>query len=99
MATNLSTDILIVGAGASGLGAARDLSKTGFHVTVVEARSRIGGRIYTDHDPDEKLPIELGAEFIHGKPPELFSLIDEAHLPFEEVTGRHWYLENGRLAK
>jgi len=99
MATNLSTDILIIGAGASGLAAARDLSRTGFHVTVVEARSRIGGRIYTEHDPAEKLPIELGAEFIHGKSPELFSLINEAQLKFEEVTGRHWYLENGRLAK
>src|SRR5436190_13219650 len=99
MAMNLSTDILIIGAGASGLAAARELSRTGFKVTVVEARSRTGGRVYTQHDPAEKLPIELGAEFIHGKSPEIFSLINDAHLEFEEVTGRHWYLENGRLAK
>ena len=64
-------DVLIVGAGAAGLAAARDLSVAGQTVIVLEARDRIGGRIFTYKDPSEPIPIELGAEFVHGKSPEL----------------------------
>ncbi len=95
----MATEVLIIGAGAAGLAAARDLSSAGLTVLVVEARSRIGGRILTHHDTTDSLPIELGAEFIHGKSPELFSIVDKAGLRFEEMTSRHWYFENGRLAK
>jgi monoamine oxidase len=95
----MPTEVLIIGAGAAGLAAARDLSSAGLTVLVVEARSRIGGRIFTHHDATNSLPIELGAEFIHGKSPELFSIIERAGLKFEEMTSRHWYFENGRLAK
>ncbi|PYO72896.1 MAG: flavin monoamine oxidase family protein, partial [Gemmatimonadetes bacterium] len=42
-------DVLIVGAGAAGLAAARDLSQAGLHLAVIEARPRIGGRIFTRH--------------------------------------------------
>jgi monoamine oxidase len=94
-----SKDVLIIGAGAAGLAAARDLSKEGLNVIVVEARSRTGGRIYTHHDEGESMPIELGAEFMHGKSPELFSIIKSAHLKFEKVTSRHWFLEDGELVK
>jgi monoamine oxidase len=92
-------DVIIIGAGASGLAAARDLSKAGLKVTVIEARSRLGGRILTHRDEQLDYPIEQGPEFIHGRSPEMFALIDEAQLKFEEVTGRHWYVENGRLVK
>jgi len=95
----MATEVLIIGAGAAGLAAARDLSAAGLMVLVVEARSHIGGRIFTHHDATESLPIELGAEFIHGKSPELFSIIERAGLKLEEITSRHWYFENGRLAK
>jgi monoamine oxidase len=85
----MATEVLIIGAGAAGLAAARDLSSAGLTVLVVEARSRIGGRIFTLHDATGSLPIELGAEFIHGKSPELFSIIEKARLKFEEMTWRH----------
>jgi len=42
----MNTDVLIVGAGAAGLMAASKLSLAGKKVVVLEARSRIGGRIY-----------------------------------------------------
>jgi len=94
-----SVDVLVIGAGAAGLAAANDLSAGGLRVTVLEARDRIGGRIYTQEDLSVPVPIELGAEFIHGKSPELFEIIKAAHLPFTEVTGRHWFFENGKLSK
>ncbi len=61
----MDTDsLLVIGAGAAGLAAARELRRLGFSVTVVEARDRIGGRVYTHRGFGA--PIELGASWIHG---------------------------------
>ncbi|HEV7239093.1 MAG TPA: FAD-dependent oxidoreductase [Thermoanaerobaculia bacterium] len=62
----MNYDVVIIGAGAAGLAAARSLSGAGQRVCLIEARPRVGGRIHTLHLPDLPLPIELGAEFIHG---------------------------------
>jgi protoporphyrinogen oxidase len=56
---------LVIGAGMAGLAAARDLHHANENVIVLEARSRIGGRVYTDHT-FAPFPVEFGAEFIHG---------------------------------
>ena len=56
--------ILVVGAGISGLGAAKELHDSGYEVTVLEARNRIGGRIYTDRSLG--FPLERGANWIHS---------------------------------
>jgi len=47
---NEDTDVLIIGAGAAGLAAARELSHAGIRVIILEARDRIGGRINTHFD-------------------------------------------------
>jgi monoamine oxidase len=94
----MTLDVIIVGAGAAGLAAALDLCKAGLSVIVLEARARVGGRIFTQRDPASSVPVELGAEFIHGKSKEIFSIIDEAHLQVEEVTGRHWFVDEGKLS-
>jgi monoamine oxidase len=92
-----SVDILIVGAGVSGLAAAGELARAGHNVTIVEARDRIGGRVYTRHDPLCPVPIELGAEFVHGTPANLFALIHAHRLLAVEVTGSHLSYRAGRL--
>ena len=91
--------IIIIGAGAAGLAAASVLGKAGRKVVVLEARDRIGGRIFTNNDPQSPVPIELGAEFVHGKSPELWHIAQAAHLKLYEVTERHWYFEDDKLSK
>src|SRR5215471_5907052 len=80
---NTSFDVVIIGAGASGLTAAGELSAAGLRVLLLEARNRIGGRILTHHLPN--YPVELGAEFIHGRPPETFDLVKKAGLRVAEM--------------
>jgi monoamine oxidase len=92
-------DVLIIGAGVAGLAAARAIATAGFSVTILEARDRTGGRIYTIRDPKLPVPIELGAEFIHGRPPETFELIKEAQLLACELPQRHWKVHDDLLIK
>ena len=94
-ATDSSFDIVVIGAGMAGLTAARALAEAGQKVLVVEAQDRIGGRILTRHVGDET--IELGAEFIHGRPPELWALIEEAELATYERSGAQVSFEEGAL--
>jgi monoamine oxidase len=85
------TDIVIIGAGAAGLMAARTLAKAGKRVLVLEARDRIGGRIHTVGDA------ELGAEFIHGNLPVTFNLLKEGGLQARSASAEMWQYENGSL--
>lgn len=82
-------DVVVVGAGAAGLAAARLLADAGRRVVVLEARDRIGGRIHTAAVPGLPLPIELGAEFVHGRPSELFEVADAAGLLLVEAVEHH----------
>src|SRR5947207_3948831 len=90
---------IIIGAGAAGLAAARDLSRAGHEVAVLEARDRIGGRVYTQRGPETPVPIELGAEFVHGKSPALWHIAKAANLKLHEISGRHWYFDDGHVSK
>ena len=56
--------IIVVGAGLSGLACAHALHRVGFHVTVVEARHRIGGRVHTGRTFETR--VDLGAAWLHG---------------------------------
>ncbi len=87
----------MIGAGMAGLMAARKLAEAGRHVLVLEARDRVGGRIRTFREQGEVL--ELGAEFIHGHPEELWELIHEAGLRTYALDGKNLCHKNGKLKK
>ncbi len=88
-------DVIIIGAGVAGLTAAYTLKKAGRSVCVLEARGRIGGRMHSVHDPLFPLPVELGAEFVHGRHPLLWDTLQRAGLPTVEVLGEHWGYRDG----
>jgi len=94
-----SCDIVIIGAGAAGLSAMSDLVHEGRDVMCLEATSRLGGRIFTIHDPLAALPIELGAEFVHGRPPEIGEWIRGAHLPLCEHTIGALHIRDGHVQR
>jgi len=91
--------ILIIGAGAAGLMAARELSSNEQNVTILEASNRIGGRIYTFHDDVFVKPVEAGAEFIHGNLHLTKQLLGEANIPVKKVKGEMLHIENGEQKK
>ncbi len=90
-------DAIVIGAGAAGLAAAADLGEAGAATLVLEARDRIGGRILTLQRKGWPLPIELGAEFIHGRPPETFRIVEEAGLLVDRLADKHAFVARGRL--
>lgn len=91
-----SADVLVLGAGAAGLSAAAQLAASGCSVLVLEARDRIGGRILSRHDPRLGLPLELGAEFIHGDAPITFELLRRAGSFAVDTAGTRLSMREGR---
>lgn len=90
-------DVIIVGAGIAGLSAALALERAGLNVIVLEARDRLGGRILTEWNEELNFPIELGAEFIHGCPPEVWNLLRGLNVKPREVSGENWCFLDGKL--
>jgi monoamine oxidase len=90
---------IVIGAGMAGLAAAFELAEAGWQVTLLEARTRLGGRVHTRLDRPGSLPIELGAEFIHGENVETWRWIKRAGLDVHEVPDRHWQSRKGRLVE
>lgn len=86
--------VIVVGAGVAGLGAARELASHGLEPLVLEARERCGGRVLSVHDPASPVPLELGAEFVHGVHPVLGSVLREANATIVQMEGEHLSLDN-----
>lgn len=87
-------DILIIGAGAAGLIAARDLSRAGRKVAVLEARDRTGGRIYPLSEEEFGYPAQGGAEFLHGNAPISKEILKAAGATVEHA-GDWWSVVDG----
>jgi monoamine oxidase len=90
-------DVLVVGAGAAGLAAAAELARDGRNVLVVEARERVGGRCLTRRIPGVPVPVELGAEFIHGRPEATIGLLRQAGIAAVDSTRTQLVSFEGRL--
>ena len=92
-------DTIIIGAGAAGLAAAEALHAAGRSLLILEARDRIGGRVHTVHDARWPLPLEFGAEFIHGRPSDTWDIVHAAGLRAYDVADAHWQSRDGQPVK
>lgn len=82
---NEDLDVIVIGAGVAGLAAARELTDGGKKVVVVEARDRIGGRMFTDRT-SMSVPIELGCQYIHGEHASTWDLVRKLGLTTHQAT-------------
>src|SRR5690242_12790928 len=93
--------VIVIGGGLSGLVAARDLIARGADVQLIEARSRLGGRVWTVTDKDfSDTPLELGGEFIDGDQEAIRALCHEFKLTLVPVLKEGFGLAldaNGRV--
>jgi len=81
-------DAVVLGAGAAGLAAARELTRAGLDTVALEARDRVGGRAWTVRPRGSM--VELGAEFVHGRPAATLAALRRAGLraePMREPRG------------
>ncbi|MCI0350083.1 MAG: FAD-dependent oxidoreductase [Acidobacteriales bacterium] len=83
-------DVIVVGAGVAGLAATGEMCRGGLNVLILEGRDRVGGRIFTLHPRGAGTPVELGAEFIHGKPPDLWKVLRRAGIKPQLLSGEPW---------
>lgn len=93
----LRCDVVVLGAGAAGLAAARVLSQAGVSAIVLEARERVGGRIYTRDDVGLPVPVDLGGEFIHGASETSFALLRSAGAVAVDTQEGAFAFEDGEL--
>jgi monoamine oxidase len=99
MSSSRPDHVLIVGAGAAGLMACRELLRAGKRVTILEARHRCGGRIYPLPTSEFGYAAEGGPEFIHGEAPQTRSLLREAGLKISPIEGVRWNVHDGVFSK
>ncbi len=83
----IESDVTIIGAGLTGLTIAYLLRKKNITTTIIEARNRFGGRIYTQTD-NNKTPLEMGATWFSNQHTELLTLLDKLNVQkFEQIFG------------
>ncbi|QJX49090.1 NAD(P)-binding protein [Hymenobacter taeanensis] len=91
-----SYDILLIGAGAAGLVAARTLAQAGQRIAILEARTRAGGRIHTFADAGFTGPTEGGAEFLHGDVAYSRELLRAAGISTHDTSGKNYEASGGK---
>src|SRR5689334_237459 len=92
------THFVVIGAGAAGLMAARELARAGKQVTLLEARDRCGGRIYPLRPEEFGYPAEGGPEFVHGAGGVTRAVMREAGLSLLPRGGTRWSVRTGALS-
>jgi monoamine oxidase len=99
MSVSEEAETVIIGAGAAGLAAASELVSNGHDVMVLEARERLGGRILTDRTTFAPVPVELGAEFIHGESSVLLGWLKAAKDVAIDASRGRWIVQAGELRR
>lgn len=95
----MDADVVVIGAGVAGLAAARALAARSLRVALVEARDRVGGRVYSKTIDAVTLPAELGAEFIHGPARATINLLAETGAAPLEFGDESWVYADGGLQR
>lgn len=95
----MNFSVIIIGAGAAGLLAARELSAAGLSVLVLEAAAMPGGRIFTLEDKGFSGYVEAGAEFVHGALPITLQLLKEGGISYRPIKGRMVQVQKGEWGK
>jgi monoamine oxidase len=90
-------EVIVIGAGAAGLATAAELARAGRSVLVLEARDRVGGRVWTRRMSGLAVPVELGAEFVHGDARTTKDLLRRARMGVQASGRVQRYLVGGRL--
>jgi monoamine oxidase len=100
VAEQLDVDVCIVGAGYAGLTAARRLTEHGKSVVVLEARDRVGGRIWTEH-LDDGTPVDRGGAWLAPRHSAMFGLAGEVGVSTYKtyVDGAHLLVDDGHIRK
>jgi monoamine oxidase len=100
MAERMDVDVCVVGAGYAGLTAARRLAQTGKAVVVLEARDRVGGRIWTFHLPDGS-PMDRGGGWVANRHTAILKLASEVGVSTYKtyVDGYHLLVGDGRTRR
>src|SRR5258708_11329298 len=96
----MEADVCVVGAGLAGLTAARRLSQAGKSVVVLEARDRVGGRIWTQHLSDGT-PVDRGGAWLGPKQDAMFGLAREMGVSTYKtwVKGKHLLVDGERTRR
>jgi monoamine oxidase len=96
----MDADAVVIGAGAAGLAAARSLAARSLNVVLLEARDRVGGRVWSRKFPGTEDRAELGAEFIHGPAETTMRLLREAGSGAVATSDESWLRgEDGELRR
>jgi monoamine oxidase len=88
---------VVIGAGLAGLAAAYKLKTAGWHVTVLEARDRIGGRVFSHKDQQTGLICELGAEWVGESHERIKALCKDFNIPLQKHQFEDFLLRDGRV--
>lgn len=91
---------VVIGSGLAGLSAALKLKNAGWDVTVLEARSRIGGRVFSHTMPDSGgLVCELGAEWVGESHERIKELCTDFNIPLQKHQFNDSLLQNGKVSR
>ncbi|MBX3244213.1 MAG: FAD-dependent oxidoreductase [Acidobacteria bacterium] len=98
--TRRKKSCIVIGSGLAGLSAALKLKSAGWEVTVLEARSRIGGRVFSHTMPDSGgLVCELGAEWVGESHERIKELCAEFEIPIQKHQFDDYLLQNGKVSR